>query len=61
MVRESAVFIVKCQTRTLGQLMLKKPELSDEFQGIIFKIKMKEGSFRICDQLMHNSDWLMVR
>ena len=43
MVKESAVFIVRHQNRRPGQLVLKKPELTDEFQQSIFKGKLKKG------------------
>ena len=55
MVKESAAFIVRRQTRSPGQLMLKKPELPDGFQGGIFKGQVREASLRVCDQLMHSS------
>ena len=35
--------------------MLKRPELPYGFQGSIFKGKEKEGSWKVCDELMHNS------
>lgn len=35
--------------------MLKKPELLDGFQGIIFKGRMEKVSHRVCDQLKHRS------
>ena len=39
--------------------MLKRPELTYGFQGSIFKGQVREGSCRVCDQLLHNSliDW----
>ena len=36
-VKESLVFIVRCQTRSAGQLVLKKPKLPNEFQKSMFK------------------------
>ena len=33
----------------------QKPELPDGFQGGIFKGKVREGSCRVCDQLLYNS------
>ena len=35
-VEESAALIVRCCARSEGQLVVKKPELPDEFQGNIF-------------------------
>ena len=35
--------------------MLKRPELPDGFQGSIFKDKVREGSRRFFDQLVHSS------
>jgi len=35
-VEESAAFIVRCCARSEWQLVVKKPELPDEFQGNIF-------------------------
>ena len=36
-------------------LVLQRLELSHGFQGSVFKGKVREGSCRVCDQLMHNS------
>ena len=35
--------------------MFKTPQLSNGFQGRIFKGKLNEGSHRVCDELMQNS------
>lgn len=50
----------RCQISSMGLLRLKKPELSDWFQGRVFffffpKAKVREGRDSICDQFMHNS------
>lgn len=37
-----------------GQLMLKRPNLSDWFQGRDFKGTVKGVTFRVTDKLMHN-------
>ena len=54
-VKESAMFISGRQTRSPGQLALKTPELLHGFQERIFKGQVREGSHRVCDQLLHNS------
>ena len=45
----------KISDQSSGQLMLRKPELPSGFQGDIFKVQVRKGSPRICDQLVHNS------
>ena len=45
----------KAPDKELGQLILRKPELPDGFQGNIFKGKVREGSCSVCDQLVHDS------
>ena len=42
-VKESAAFIVRHQTRSPGQLMLKKPKLPDRFQESTFKGQVGRG------------------
>ena len=41
--------------------MLRKLELPDGFQESISKGQGREGSHRVYDRIVHNSDWLMVR
>ena len=53
--KESAAFIVKCQTWSPEHLILKKPELPDGFQENTFKGQVREGIHRACDQLVHSS------
>ena len=36
-------------------------ELSTDIGESIFKSQVREGGHRVCDQLVHYSDWLMVR
>ena len=55
MVKESAAFIVSHTVSCLGQLVLRKPKLPDGIQESIFKGKVREGSRKVCDQLVHNS------
>ena len=54
--KESAAFIAgrhnKCLTKESTLLVLKRPKLPEGFQGKIYKDKMREGGFRVCDQLM---------
>ena len=38
----------------------QKTQLPDECQGSIYNGKVR-GSHRVCDQLLHNSEWWMVR
>ena len=59
MVKESAVFIVGHQAKSPWQLVLKIPELIKDFQGKVYKDKVKEGVFVVCDQLMDIilTDW----
>lgn len=38
-----------------------KPELFSEFQQSLFKAKIHEGCPRAWNQLVHNSDWLIMR
>ena len=45
----------KIPDKSSEQLMLRKPELPNGFQGNIFKFQVREGNPRICDQLVHNS------
>ena len=33
--------------------MLKKPELPEGFQGKVFKDRVKEGGWEMCDQLIN--------
>ena len=40
---------------------LKPPELPERFQQSICKSQFRERGRRVCDQLMHNSDWLKVK
>ena len=47
--KECAVFIVRHQTRRPGQLMFKKPKLSDHFQGMSFIGKIWSEVCRVCD------------
>lgn len=42
-VKESTVFILRNQTRSLGQLLLKEPELSDELQRVFLKSRWWRG------------------
>lgn len=41
-----------------GQLLLKRPELPDGFQGRAFKGRGERAGHRLCDQLTDISDWL---
>ena len=60
--KESAAFIAGRPTRSPGQqLVLKMPELPYGFQESIFKGQVKEGAHKVCDQLVYNSLWLMMR
>lgn len=43
-----------------GQARRTTPRLPKEGQQSIFKAKGREGHHRACDQLVHNSDWLLV-
>ena len=45
-------FTAGCQEKSLEQLVPKRPKLPEGFQGKIYKDKMREGGFRVCDQLM---------
>ena len=47
--------------RRIGGLCPQNSELPKRFQQSIFKDKVRIGCPRICNQLVHNSDWLMVR
>ena len=40
--------------------MLRKPDIPPGSQGPFLKGRVMEGSHRLYDHLMHNSDWLMV-
>ena len=45
--KESAAFIAGAK-----QLVLKRPELSEGFQGKVFKDRVREGGRKRCDQLV---------
>ena len=38
-----------CQVRSAGQPVLKRPELPEGLQGKVFKEKVREKGFRVCD------------
>ena len=61
MVKESTVFIVG-PSRENGQLLLKRPELLDEFQRRVSEKEKRgrgwQGTWSTC---RHSSDWLVVR
>ena len=48
---ESAAFIAGASTES-RQLVLKRPELSEVFQGKVFKDRVREGGCKGCDQLV---------
>lgn len=55
-----------CHARSTGSLCPKNKQnkttqLPDGFQGRSFKGQGRDGSHRVCDQLMYKRDWLMVR
>ena len=41
-----------CQVRSPGQPVLKRPELPEGLQGKVFKEKVREKGYRVCDQLL---------
>lgn len=49
------MFIVRCQIRGPGQLVLKTPKLPDGFQENPLKGKVREGGPGVYDQVGHNS------
>ena len=57
--KEMAAIIVGHQAKSPWQLVLKIPELIKDFQGKVYKDKVKEGVFVVCDQLMDIilTDW----
>ena len=52
--KESAAFIAGCQVRVQGSWCLKHLDSPMGF-GKPFKVQVREGSPRVCDQLVHSS------
>ena len=61
LVKESAASTVRHHKRSPGQLMLKSLNSPMGFSKVFLKARWGKRSPRVCDQLMHNSEWLMVR
>ena len=49
--KESAAFIAGAKKES-RELVLKRPELPEGFQGKVFKDRMWEGVCGVCDKLM---------
>ena len=52
MVKESAAFIAGRQARSPGSLVLKRPKVLEGFQGKVFKDRVREEGYGMCDQFM---------
>ena len=55
------MFIAGHQARSPGQLVLKAPKFPGGFQQSLSKVQVREGCSRLCDQLVHNNDGLIVK
>ena len=49
---EKNSFIAGHQERSSGQLVLKRPELPEGFQGKVYKDRVRKGVCGVCDQLV---------
>ena len=52
-------FIAGCQAKSLGQLVFKRPKLSESFQGKVYKGRVRVRG--VWSAHGHSSDWLVVR
>lgn len=55
--KESTAFVAGFQARRMGQLVLKRPQFPNGFQGRVFKDNIKDEHCRVHDQLM---DFLLI-
>lgn len=51
--KEMAAIIVGHQAKSPWQLVLKIPELIKDFQGKVYKDRVREGGCGVCDQLVN--------
>ena len=46
--------LLQVPSKEMGQLLLKRPQLPDGFQGRVFEDSVGRGGSQMCDQLRYN-------